>query len=108
MVYQNLICNPMQTRLSGNFRFAIFDTPGFDTRIYAFENDLLYSYSSPAYQDSGLKYYINTRYTLRKGLDLWLKYSVTDYTDLTEIGSGLDRIAGSKKSEIKMQLRYQF
>ncbi|HEY0668316.1 MAG TPA: helix-hairpin-helix domain-containing protein [Sphingobacteriaceae bacterium] len=108
LAYQDLIYNPMQSKLSGNFRFAIFDTPGFDSRIYAYENDVLYSYSSPAYQNSGVRYYFNIRYTLKKGIDLWAKYSLTSYTDLEEIGSGLDMINGNKKSEIKLQLRYQF
>jgi hypothetical protein len=108
MLYQDLIYNPLQSKLSGNFRLALFDTPGFDTRIYAYENDVLYSYSSPAYQNSGMRYYVNARYTLKKGIDLWCKYSITNYTNLEEIGSGPDLIEGNKKSEVKVQLRYQF
>lgn len=108
MVFQDLIYKPVQSDFSGNLRFAIFDTSGFDTRIYAYENDVLYSYSFPAYQNSGLRFYINGRYTLKRGLDIWAKYSITNYTDLDQIGSGLDLIEGSKRSEVKLQLRYQF
>lgn len=108
MIFQDLIYNPIQSKFSGNLRFAIFDTPGFDTRIYAYENDVLYSYSSPAYQNRGLRFYINGRYTVKKGVDIWAKYSITNYTNIDQIGSGLDMIQGNKRSEVKLQLRYQF
>jgi len=108
LLFQDIIYNPMQSSLSGNMRFAIFDTPGYNSRVYAYENDVLYSYSVPALQNSGLRFYINGRYTVKRGIDLWLKYSITKYTNIDEIGSGLDRIAGSIKSDVKIQLRLQF
>jgi len=108
LMYQDVIYHPMSSRLSGNFRFAIFDTPGFNSRLYAFENDVLYSYSVPAYQNKGLRFYVNTRCRVNKSADLWFKYASTSYTDLESIGSGLDKIEGSKKSDVKLQLRFQF
>lgn len=106
MLYQDIIYKPMSSRISGNCRIALFDTDGFDSRLYAFENDVLYSYSIPAYQDSGIRYYLNGRYRLGKAIDLWLRYATTVYTNKKEIGSGLDLISGRCKSDIKIQLRY--
>ena len=108
LAYQDLIYDPMQSKFSGNIRFAVFNTPGFNSRIYAYENDVLYSYSISAYQHRGTRFYINGRYLLKRGLDLWLKYSLSSYTDLDKIGSGLDEINESHRSEIKLQFRYQF
>ena len=108
LAYQDFIYDPMQSKFSGNIRFAVFNTPGFNSRIYAYENDVLYSYSISAYQHRGTRFYINGRYLLKRGLDLWLKYSLSSYTDLDKIGSGLDEINGSHRSEIKLQFRYQF
>lgn len=108
LMYQDVIYHPMSSRFTGNFRFAIFDTPGFNSRLYAFENDVLYSYSVPAYQNKGLRFYVNARCKVNKSADFWLKYALTSYTDLESIGSGLDKIEGNKKSDIKLQLRYQF
>jgi hypothetical protein len=108
ILLQDIIYNPMQSRFSGNLRFAIFDTDGFDSRIYSYENDVLYSYSVPALQDRGIRFYVNGRYTVKRGIDLWFKYSITKYTNVNEIGSGLDMVEGNKKSDIKMQLRFQF
>jgi hypothetical protein len=108
MMYQDVIYDPMQSNFSGNIRFAIFNTQGFNSRIYAFENDLLYSYSVTAYQNSGTRFYVNGRYTLKRGVDFWCKYSITNYADQESIGTGLDQIKGHLKSDIRLQLRYQF
>ncbi|MGV3509381.1 MAG: ComEA family DNA-binding protein [Sphingobacteriaceae bacterium] len=108
LLFQDVIYNPMASRFSGNCRFALFDTPGFNSRLYAFENDVLYSYSVPAYQNKGLRFYFNTRCRINRSSDLWFKYAISYYSDLESIGSGLEEIEGNKKSDIKLQLRYQF
>ena len=97
-----------RSRLSGNIRFGIFDTESFNSRIYAYENDVLYSYSVPAYQGKGVRFYVNARYTLIRGFDLWLRYSLTSYYDQKIVGSGDDEINGNKRSDVRMQIRYQF
>jgi len=106
MLYQDIIYKPLGGRFSGNCRLALFDTDGFDSRLYAFENDVLYSYAIPAYQDSGVRYYLNGRYRVGKAIDLWLRYAMTVYNGKDEIGSGLDLISGRSKSDVKFQIRY--
>ncbi|MXV52217.1 hypothetical protein GS399_14660 [Pedobacter sp. HMF7647] len=107
MVYQDADFE-LSNKVSLNGRIALFDTPGFDTRIYTYEDDVLYGYSFPAYQNQGLRFYINSRLKFRRGLDLWLRYSLTSYVNQTEVGSALDVSEGDKRSDIKIQLRYQF
>jgi hypothetical protein len=106
--YQDLIYDPMSSKFSGNVRFAIFDTQSFNSRIYAYENDVLYGYSVPGYQGRGLKCYVNGRYTLRRGVDIWLRYGVLSYADQATVGSGNDMISGNQRSDVRIQLRYQF
>ena len=106
--YQDIIYKPMSSRLSGDIRFGIFDTESFNSRIYAYENDVLYAYSVPAYQGKGVRFYLNARYTLIRGFDLWLRYSLTSYYDQNTVGSGDDKINGNKRSDARLQIRYQF
>lgn len=106
--YQDIIYKPLSSKLSGNIRFGIFDTESFNSRIYAYENDVLYSYSVPAYQGKGVRFYVNARYTLTRGFDLWLRYSLTSYYDQKTVGSGNDQIDGNKRSDVRLQMRYQF
>lgn len=108
MAFQDIKYSPSRSRFSGNLRYTLFDTQGFDTRIYAYENDVLYAYSSPGFQNKGMRFYINGRYRVKRRLDFWIKYSITKYQELTSIGSGLDEIEGNSKPEIKIQIRYRF
>lgn len=108
LAYQDIIYKPLSSKLTGNFRIAYFKSADYDSRIYAFENDLLHSYTILPFFNTGFRTYINTRYTIYRGLDLWLKYAATIYSRQQSVGSGLDLIAGNKKSEIKAQMRYQF
>lgn len=108
LLYQDVIYHPLASRFSGNFRMAYFHTANYDSRLYAFENDVLYSYTILPYYNRGFRTYINGRYTLRKGLDIWLRYAIALYPGQLSVGSGLDVIDGNKKSEIKTQIRYQF
>lgn len=108
LMYQDVIYSPENSKLSGNMRFALFDTEGFDTRIYTYENDVLYGFSIPGFQNRGIRFYLNGRYNIKRGIDMWMKYSLTKYNDTETVGSGLDLIDGNLKSEIKIQVRYQF
>jgi hypothetical protein len=108
VLLHDLVYQPLQSKFSGNMRMAVFNVSDYDARIYAFQNDVLYSYSIEAYQNRGFQLYVNTRYTLRKGLDFWLRYESKRYTNLSSVGSGLTAIDGNHQSEVKIQLRYQF
>jgi hypothetical protein len=108
VLLHDLVYQPLQSKFSGNMRMAVFNVSDYDARIYAFQNDVLYSYSIEAYQNRGFQLYVNTRYTMRKGLDFWLRYESKRYTNLSSVGSGLTAINGNHQSEVKIQVRYQF
>ena len=89
-------------------RYAFFDTDSYDSRIYSYENDMLYAFSIPAFYDQGTRLYVLLKYTLGKHFDLRFKYAATHYTNKTEIGSGLNRIRGNRYSEAKIQVVCKF
>jgi hypothetical protein len=106
-----------KSMLSGNISVTIFDTQDYGTRIYIYEPDVLYNFSLPAYYGSGLHYYLNLHKDFSRlipqrsqhfKLSCWLKWSQTYYPGSVSIGSGLDEIAGSRKSEIKAQILIQW
>jgi len=106
--FQDIIYEPMGSKISGNVRFAIFETSGFNTRIYSYENDVLYSYSVPAYQGKGIRFYFNGRYKISGGTDLWFRYALSSYPGQETVGNGGDLINGNKRSDIRVQLRFHF
>jgi hypothetical protein len=108
MFYQDLGYKKMGFPLSGNARFAIFRTPSYNTRIYTYENDVLYSFSIPALYGNGIRYYLTLRYSATRWLDFWVRWAQTFRSDVKTIGSGLDQVDGNKRSEIKVQMRLRF
>lgn len=108
LIYQDVIYQPKSNPLSLSFRYAIFDTESFNSRIYAYENDVLYSFSIPSYSNRGTRSYLMARYKFRKGIDLWVRYAITYFENLDVISSGLEEIKGNHKSDIKVQLRFSF
>lgn len=108
LTFVDIIYKPNLKSFSGNMRVSYFETGGYDSRIYAFENDVLYAYSIPVFFDKGYRYYINMRYKMNRKLSFWARFAQTLYLDKSEIGSGLDVIKGNKKSELKLQFIYEF
>ena len=93
---------------SVSFRFAIFDTDSWSTRIYSYENDLLYTFSVPAYYSNGIRTYLMLKYSPTNRFDCWLRWSQTYFSDLKEIGQGLDLIEGNMKSDARIMVRVRF
>jgi len=93
---------------AATFRFAVFDTPSYYSRIFTYENDVLYAYSLPSLYDKGIRYYLLLQYKAGRHIDLWLRFAQTCYTDKTLLSSGLNEIEGSNQSEIKAQIRFKF
>ncbi len=108
LIYQDLSYKSLNSPISFSLRGALFDCPTYDSRIYAYERDVLYAFSIPAYNGVGFRYYILLQWKVKKGIDLWIRYENTTYTDRDVIGSGRDEILGNTRSQIKSQLRLRF
>ncbi len=90
------------------FRIAVFDVENYAARIYAYEHDVLYAFSVPAYYGRGIRTYLNLRYPLSEKIDLWMKYAMTAYNDRDRVGSGLSATEGNKRSDLTLQCRFRF
>jgi len=108
LVYQDIVFSHPAHPWQISTRYAIFDSDSYDQRLYAYESDILYSFSVPAYYYKGSRFYLMGKYSFGRCLDVWIRYSITYYADRQSIGSGLEEIRGNKKSEIKIQMRVRF
>ena len=106
--YADIIYKPLRKPYSGNLRLQYFETDSYNSRMYAYENDVLYSFSIPVFYDKGYRYYLNIRYDITRKLSVWMRFAQTFYPDKNVIGSGLDEITGRKKTEIKLQGIFNF
>jgi hypothetical protein len=108
LTYLECRYKPFSKPYALNARVQYFETDGYESRLYAFENDVLYSFSIPQFVGKGLRYYINVNYDLSKKITIWCRWAQTVYANTSSIGSGLDRVEGNKRSEIKLQVMYNF
>ncbi|HNP19299.1 MAG TPA: helix-hairpin-helix domain-containing protein [Fulvivirga sp.] len=104
--WQDLNIDLGKVRISG--RFAIFDTENFNNAQYAYERDLLYAFSIPAYSGQGTRQYILVQYKALKKITFWVKYARTHYRDRETVGTGLEEINGNVRTDLKLQARITF
>lgn len=104
MLYQDIRVETQGWRLTG--RVALFDTDNFDNRLYAFENNVLWAFSLPAFAGQGMRYYLLGQTDISPKITLYLRFARTIYTDRTSISSGLQTIDGSTLTETNLLLRY--
>lgn len=108
LTYFDFLYKPMLKSWAANVRLQYFETDSYNSRLYAYENDVLYSFSIPVFYDKGMRYYVNFNYDINNKLTFWARWATLAYKDKTVVGSGLDEIVGKKKTEIKIQLLYHF
>ena len=106
--YQDIGYKIPSGKLTLQARYVVFNVDDYDARIYAYENDVLYAFSIPAYLGKGSRAYLMAKVKLHRRLDLWLRYAQTFRSDLEVVGSGLEEMPGNTRSEIKVQLRARF
>lgn len=100
---QDIAYKPENKPYSLSFRYAIFDAKDYNARIYAYENDVLYSFSVPALYGKGMRVYLLGKVKLFDALTLNARIGRTIYSDRDEIGSGLTLIEGNHKTDLKVE-----
>ena len=108
LIYQDIIFKPIAFPLSFSARYALFDTDGFNSRIYAYENDILYEFFIPFYFYKGSRFYLNTRYKINRNITAEFRIAQTYLENRNTIGSGNDEIDGNVRTEVKAQIRFSF
>jgi hypothetical protein len=106
LIFQDLNYTATNKKFSAGVRLALFNVDDYNARVYATELDVLYQYSVPLYQNSGIRYYGVFHYRISRHLDCWLKYSQTTYSNVQTIGNGLEQINGNKVRDLRIQFRF--
>jgi hypothetical protein len=78
-------------------RFGLFNTGDWNTRIYIYENDLLYSYSIPSLYGMGSKNYLMISWRIKDKAEMRFKYGIATRYDRTS--------AGQKTEDFRFQIR---
>lgn len=108
MIYQDIIWKPKIFPLVLKSRLAYYETDDNASRIYAYENDVLNSFSVPAYFGEGTRFYLYLRYNGLRNLSIEGRYANTFRNTDEGIGSGNELIEGRNRSDIRVQLKWDF
>ncbi len=101
---QDIIFRPENIQLQATFRWMIFDTDQYESRIYQYEYDVLYAFSVPAYFGTGIRCYLVIKIPAGDRLDFWFKASANKYSRRLIENENYD--AGKKNIfEVKLQAR---
>ncbi len=84
-------------------RLACFDVHDFDSRVYAYESDMAYSYSVPAFQNRGFRIYLLMRYKMNKNLHICFRFAHSSYDNAESTGSGQDKINSNNITDTGIQ-----
>jgi len=82
------------------FRYCLFNTEDWASRLYTYENDLLYSFSIPALSGKGSRSYMMLKWEINDYADLRVKYGITSKTE------NPDEV--NNNEEVKLQLMIRF
>ena len=107
LLYQDIRVQA-SNKLQVDARVTIFDTDSFDSRVFQFENDLLYVLSNTALSGQGQRVYIVLNYEPTDFLEVWFKYSLSVFENENFISSGLNEIEGNRNSDFGIQARVKF
>ncbi|MCF8423723.1 MAG: helix-hairpin-helix domain-containing protein [Bacteroidia bacterium] len=106
---QDIIFKKMKFPLTFTLRYAVFDTKSYDSRVYIYENDVLYGYSVPALYEKGQRAYFIVNWDITRNFEIWVRVAQTLYDNQTVLQQGsLNQINDNHKTELKLQARLKF
>jgi hypothetical protein len=103
LIFQEALLKPLGSPVSGAFRYSIFDTDDFNSRVFAFENDLFSAVSIPAFAGKGSRYYLNLQWRINRWLRLEGRF---EETLLRRAGSGTAVEGNIKVWKLQARVRW--
>ncbi len=106
LIFQDVRFTPGE-KVTIDARITMFDTQSYDSRLYQFENGLLYVLSNRVLYGQGERLYAVVNYEPLGWLEFWAKFGITIFENRRVISSGLNQIKGNVQSDIGLQVRIQ-
>ncbi len=107
LAFQDVVIAPIKN-LTCWIRYCWFNTDGYNSRVYAYENDLLYSFSIPEFHGIGQRTYLTLKWSPSSHTTLYLKSGLTIHAGAESWGSGYDVTPGDKRVELRGLFAWRF
>jgi len=107
LAFLDMVYTPLP-KLKIWLRYGWFNTDGYNSRIYSYENDLLYSFSIPEFHGSGHRFYLNLKWSPTSRITAYLKGGCTIHNGTSSWGSGNDITDGNRRTEFRGLVNWRF
>jgi hypothetical protein len=108
LLYHDATYKMNKIPLELDFRLAWFDTDNYDSRIYAYEQDITSGFSFSPLYDAGLRGYLMATIRITPQIKASVRFATTCFFNKNTIGSGYDTVEGQTRNDIKMRLAVAF
>ncbi len=108
LLYQDIIYSAPKEKMKGQLRLVWFKTDSYNSRIYAYENTVLYGYAFPALYGKGVRTYLNLNWKPWQGVTCYAKAGYTFYPDMEYSGSSYTRTEGGERWDFTVQVRFRW
>ena len=98
--------NAKKIKFSANATY--FDTDDYESRIYAYEQSVLYSYAYQTFSGRGWRLAATARASIGQNVTLAAHLGTIHYLDRDTISSGMQQIDSPTKTDLQMQLKWKF
>jgi hypothetical protein len=88
-------------------RTCFFEIMDYNCAISAYENDVLYDFTSFMHYGKGIRGICMIRSSPSSWMDVWLRISTVYYRN-KNVGSGWDETKGNRQNEIEIQARFRW
>lgn len=105
---EDLLWTSKNRKFHINGRVAYFNTPDYNTAIYAYENDLQNNFTVLPYYLKGWRFYANIEWQPFKKNILSVRWAQSYFPNTFLLGSGNDQIFDNKRTDVKMQWNFLF
>jgi len=103
-----LLYQDVNIKFNKNFniatRITLFDTDGYESRLYQFEHDVPGMLTTQMLYGVGNRWYIKIQWKINKTINISVKFASTHYHHVKSIGYNADQILGNTLNSLNLQL----
>lgn len=108
MVSQSIGYGREDKPLKADLYLSYFNTDDYYSRIYSMEKSVIYAFNNSSFYGKGFRVSSVLKYNIFHRLTVSAKFGLSKYLDRSKIGSGLEEISGSLKTDLLIMIGYKF
>jgi len=108
MITQHVAWQKSDQKLQLEANVGYFHTDDYDSRLYCYERNMMYTFSFPMYYGHGIHYALWSRYRVTKNITLTARIGTANYFDRSTIGSSHQLINHSSQTDMDFQVKWKF